>query len=118
MDESSAKETRPYLMLLDKCECLLYLAESANGNIKAIIDKVFSETKIANAITLMSIHKAKGLESDRVVFLEPNLNAKKSKKQMQWQFDQEQNLQYVAVTRAKKELVLCATSTLPKEKKK
>ena len=118
MDESSAKETRPYLMLLDKCECLLYLAESANGNIKAIIDKVFSETKIANAITLMSIHKAKGLESDRVVFLEPNLHAKKSKKQKQWQFDQEQNLQYVAVTRAKKELVLCATSTLPKEKKK
>ena len=118
MDESSAKDTRPYLMLLDKCECLLYLAESANGNIKAIIDKVFSETKIANAITLMSIHKAKGLESDRVVFLEPNLHAKKSKKQKQWQFDQEQNLQYVAVTRAKKELVLCATSTLPKEKKK
>ena len=116
MDEIDAMGTKPYQTLLDKCKCLIYLAEHANGNIKAVIDKVFSDTKIANAITLMSIHKAKGLESERVVFLEPNLTMKKTKKQKQWQFDQEQNLQYVAVTRAKKELILCSSSEIKKDK--
>ena len=79
------------------------------------IKSLFSDKK-TKGIALSTIHKAKGLESERVVFLEPNLTMKKTKKQKQWQFDQEQNLQYVAVTRAKKELILCSSSEIKKDK--
>ena len=96
------------MLLKDKCECILHLAKNANGNIKQLIDRIFSEEKINNAIKLMTIHKAKGLESDRVIFLSPQLNAKKPAKMQEWQFEQEKNLQYVALTRAKEELVLCS----------
>lgn len=106
--KEEVKNTKPYMLLKDKCECILHLAKNANGNIKQLIDRIFSEEKINNAIKLMTIHKAKGLESDRVIFLSQQLNAKKPAKMQEWQFEQEKNLQYVALTRAKEELVLCS----------
>ena len=45
------------------------------------------------------------LESDRVVILLPNKLPLSWKGQKPWQFQQEMNLKYVALTRAKKELV-------------
>ena len=86
---------------------MLHLAKEAGGKVKELIDKVFSEKNMEYAINLMTIHKAKGLESDRVIFLSPKLDMKKSPKMRQWQFEQEKNLQYVAITRARKELILC-----------
>lgn len=55
-----------------------------------------------NTITLCSVHKSKGLESDRVFILNRSDMPAKTKKQ--WQHEQEMNLIYVAITRAKKEL--------------
>lgn len=55
--------------------------------------------------TLATIHKAKGLESDRVWWLCPSLCPSKWAKK-DWQQQQERNLMYVAVTRAKRSLVL------------
>ena len=107
MDCKAAEATKPYMALSDKCECMLHLAKEAGGNVKELIDKVFSEKNMEYAINLMTIHKAKGLESDRVIFLSPKLDMKKSPKMRQWQFEQEKNLQYVAITRARKELILC-----------
>lgn len=107
MDCKAAEATKPYMALSDKCECMLHLAKEAGGKVKELIDKVFSEKNMEYAINLMTIHKAKGLESDRVIFLSPKLDMKKSPKMRQWQFEQEKNLQYVAITRARKELILC-----------
>ena len=67
---------------------------------RAIID-LFSDKRAK--VWLSSIHKAKGLEADRVVLLHPHLlphpNAKKP-----WEKEQEANLKYVALTRAKQGL--------------
>lgn len=55
--------------------------------------------------TLATIHKAKGLEAETVWWLCPSLCPSKWAKK-DWQQQQERNLMYVAVTRAKSTLVL------------
>ena len=70
------------------------------------IEEVFSDDRNGGGIKLSSIHRAKGLEADRVFFLKteeapcPHPLAKSK-----WQRDQELNLLYVGITRAKMELV-------------
>lgn len=89
----------------DKEECIQYLIESMPEpslfGLEQIIDDMFSEK--ANATVLATVHKAKGLESERVWWLNrsqcPSRYAKK-----EWQQQQEANICYVAATRAKKEL--------------
>lgn len=58
-----------------------------------------------DAIKISSIHRAKGLENDRVFILEYNKLPHKAK--LEWEQIQERNLHYVAVTRPKEELYLC-----------
>ena len=57
------------------------------------------------AIKISSIHRAKGLENDRVFILE--YNKLPYKRELEWERIQERNLHYVAVTRPKEELYLC-----------
>jgi DNA helicase-2/ATP-dependent DNA helicase PcrA len=72
--------------------------------IKLLLDKVKNLFKVKNkAAMLCTIHKSKGLEADIVYILNENLIPSKfatSKEQL----IQEQNLKYVARSRAKKEL--------------
>lgn len=83
----------------DKAECLRALAAGASsvGEIITRLDEIFAARE--GSIQLMSTHKAKGLEADRVWLLrstyceDPNDAA-----------EQDKNLLYVAITRAKKEL--------------
>ena len=68
-----------------------------------IIDDLFSEK--GNSAMLCTIHKAKGLESERVFWM----NSKKMPPpwaKLEWQREQEYNLCYVATTRAKETLIL------------
>ena len=53
---------------------------------------------------LSSIHKSKGLEADRVFILGDELMPLK-KAELNWEKEQEENLMYVAYTRAKSELI-------------
>ena len=98
--------------LNDRVESLraVYRAVAASGwatveEMERFIDRLFSDDAQAQAITLSSIHKAKGLEAERVGILQPDLlphpMARKG-----WQQEQERNLAYVAVTRAKATLYL------------
>jgi superfamily I DNA/RNA helicase len=66
---------------------------------------MFSDEKIENAVMLSTAHKSKGLEANRVLILLPDKLPLKYPHQKDWQFVQEMNLKYVALTRAKKELV-------------
>ena len=68
-----------------------------------IIDNLFSDAK--GSITLATIHKAKGLEAPRVFWLNSSKCPAKWAK-TEWQQQQENNLCYVAVTRAKESLFL------------
>lgn len=58
-----------------------------------------------DAIKISTIHRAKGLENDRVFILE--YNKLPYRRDLEWENIQERNLHYVAVTRPKEELYLC-----------
>lgn len=67
-----------------------------------MIQNIFSDD--VKGILLSTIHKAKGLENDKIFFLCPELLPSKFATQP-WQLEQEQNLKYVAITRARSELI-------------
>lgn len=100
------KETGKYLGMKDKIECLSAIAERANGiaELKRYIQDLFSDEAKKNAIMLSTIHKAKGLEADNVFILCPEKLPLRYKGQQTWELEQEMNLKYVAITRAKKVL--------------
>ena len=58
-----------------------------------------------DAIKISTIHRAKGLENERVFILE--YNKLPVPRIRQWEIEQERNLHYVAVTRPMSELYLC-----------
>jgi DNA helicase-2/ATP-dependent DNA helicase PcrA len=102
--------------LCDQRDCLVTLAgECKTDNITELtkmIDELFSAPARKEAVRLSSIHRAKGLESDRVWWLYPELCPSKMAKTPK-ALAQEANLQFVAVTRAKTFLGLI--SAPPKE---
>lgn len=92
--------------LADKVECIFVIFESFKGDdlpgLLAEIDSLFTDER--SSVTLCTIHRAKGLENDRVFILHPEDLPLIRKGQLPWQIEQERNLKYVALTRAKKEL--------------
>lgn len=86
--------------ILDRAEMLRNLADNAR-NVTEIGDRIealFTDNGLGQAgvITLSSVHKAKGLEADRVFILAETLKNHTR---------EEENIRYVAVTRAKTTLV-------------
>lgn len=75
---------------------------SSVNDLIASIERLFVDDG-RGTLLLCSIHKAKGLEWPRVFILDPHLMPSKYATQP-WQQEQETNLQYVAITRAKQEL--------------
>ena len=73
-----------------------------------LIETMFAGTA---GVTLSSIHKAKGLEADTVVWLERSKCPSKWAKQA-WQQDTERCLCFVAATRAKRALWLAELDDL------
>lgn len=94
----------PRIMELYDCINALYiLSDGINTRDELVqrIDKIFKED--SDGICLSTIHKAKGLENDRIIILcNSALPSKLARKD--WEKKQEVNLQYVAYTRAKKML--------------
>lgn len=95
--------------LNDRLECInIFISNlsAENYTIEGLIEEItnlFKDVK-TRAVTLCSVHKSKGLEYDRVFILDfaklmPSPYAKKM-----WQLQQENNLIYVAITRAKNTL--------------
>lgn len=66
------------------------------------IDKLFSDDT-SSGIILSTAHKSKGLEADNIHIIKPHLMPLKSVT-LDWEIEQEKNLHYVAITRAKKHL--------------
>lgn len=91
----------------DTAACLLTLCEDAETikDVLAKIERLFADTDSKNIILLSSTHKAKGLERDRVWCLSWTY-LKSRPNQTPDQAREEENLFYVAVTRAKTELVM------------
>lgn len=94
--------------LRDKCQCLKVfiggLSES-DRTIPILCSKISSlfDDKVSGLVTLATVHKSKGLEWPLVFILDRELMPSKFAR-LPWQQQQERNLQYVAVTRAKLDL--------------
>ena len=95
-------------LLAEKYQSLVYLTGGLDTVTKLVdrIDSLFSSKLTADkSVTLSTVHKAKGLESDNVFILGrekmPHPMAKKP-----WEKQQELNLIYVAETRSKHRLIL------------
>lgn len=86
----------------DRQESLLAVLEGSRAeSVQALMDAIqalFSDE--SNAITLSTIHKAKGAEAEVVWFYRPELCPNPYARK-EWQIEQEENLIYVAITRAK-----------------
>lgn len=96
------------IALRDRYDCLVCFTEGTKtvGDVLAAVGRVFTDAKDQPGIRLSSIHKAKGLEADRVFLLEPEgASVPHPMAKSDWQMEQEMNLRYVAITRAIKELV-------------
>lgn len=119
-----ARRNNPDLIvaLEDKCACVRVFAEGSIEleDVYQNIDKVFATkfdengNEVGEGTKLTSIHRAKGLESNTVFLLRPDLlphpMAKKG-----WAKEQEANLEYVAKTRAINTLVYVNGQTKMKE---
>lgn len=105
--EGKLEEQPQYINIVDKIECIEAIADGCNDVDEVLdkLDELFTDTKNGNIITLSTIHKAKGLEADNVFIILPDCLPMRRKGQKQWEFEQEMNLKYVAITRAKKKLV-------------
>jgi DNA helicase-2/ATP-dependent DNA helicase PcrA len=69
----------------------------------SIIHAVFDQGK---GVCLSTVHKAKGLEAERAMLLDAAMYSTFQRRaRQQWQREQERNVQYVAITRAKRELI-------------
>lgn len=90
--------------LYEKIEVIRALAVEADTvmELRETIEGIFTDD--LEGILLMTIHKSKGLENDNVFFLAPELIPSRWATQP-WQQEQELNLKYVAITRAKNSLI-------------
>jgi len=87
--------------LEDRILCARVLLEQSKSREEAAerAEQLFVGSSPSNSITFSSIHRAKGLEADNVLILRPELLP------LKWgDPEQEMNLVYVALTRAKKRL--------------
>jgi len=98
--------------LNDKRQAILALAQSATDtdSTKRLIRTLYSDDADA-LVTLSTIHKAKGAEHPNVLFLDPHLIPSRFASQP-WQFEQETNLRYVAITRAQENLIFGTTADI------
>jgi len=94
--------------LIDKCDCLISLADGATSvdEIRHRAETIFADTSEKGAVILSSVHRAKGLEADRIFILQPDCLPGPWAKQPDDQL-QELNLLYVAMTRSKHDLFFC-----------
>jgi superfamily I DNA/RNA helicase len=99
--------------ITDKAETLRVLAEGVSGlaEMNARITSLFSDRddqgNPQSFITCSSVHKSKGLEAHRVVMLSDTFKSPTNSKRevSPKQIREEQNIRYVAITRAKNILI-------------
>lgn len=96
-----------YTKLEEKIHVLITLFEYF-GDLETVRNRIcdiFTDTQ-SKGITLSTIHKSKGLEADNIYFLKPELLPSKYAVTELAQYA-EKCLQFVAITRARKNLIYC-----------
>jgi len=106
-DSKKHDTTEAKVRITDQYDCIVILAGEADcvTEIPKMIKQIFADITDESSIRLASIHRAKGLEADRVFWYAPENTPHKMAKTVV-AIAQEKNLQFVATTRAKRELFL------------
>lgn len=107
MSRQMATNNQSYISLEEKCKILRLLYKRFLGTIdqlKEQVNSIFVEEN--QGITLCTCHRSKGLEADRVFFLNPELIPSDHAKTERAIYA-EMCLKFVAITRARKELIYC-----------
>lgn len=96
-----------YVSLEEKCIIIkiLYRVYGSMVTLYSVMSEIFTDN-VQEGIILSTCHKSKGLEADRVFFLNPELIPHPKAKTEKALYG-EKCLKFVAITRAKKELVYC-----------
>jgi DNA helicase-2/ATP-dependent DNA helicase PcrA len=99
-----ASEETTIMLFREKIQIIQALSEDIEDPLVVMekIDKIFSDNS-QQGVCLSNIHKSKGLESNRVFILHRELMPSR-RATLPWEIEQENNLIYVAYTRAKKTL--------------
>lgn len=90
----------------DQCDCIRIIIDTLTESERDLsglankINSLFSDDKSKSVLTLCTIHKAKGLEWERVFILDVHRIPSQYATQ-EWQLAQETNLLFVAYTRSK-----------------
>lgn len=111
LSEIAITNNASYMALKEKVSIIEILYKRFPGSFLALkqkIKNIFSDDK--TGIILSTIHKSKGLEAKRVFFLNPELIPSKFAKTPKALYA-EDCLKFVAITRAKEELVYCHIDT-------
>jgi UvrD/REP helicase N-terminal domain/UvrD-like helicase C-terminal domain len=100
------KQSRNRDAELDKIEALHGIAQEciSKDDVIQSISSMFSDDPINGWMPLRSVHKAKGLEHETVVFWEED-RCNSPYSELEWQHRQDRNLRYVGITRAKDDLI-------------
>ena len=128
----SIKKKYPYLtteqikehnsFILFKEKHLLINTVISTENIKNTSDLIIKIRQIfldnSTGICLSTIHKAKGLECKRVFIIDKEKTLPSKFAKLEWQKEQERNLEYVAYTRAKEYLGIITDWSFFKENEK
>lgn len=105
--------TRSIMDFIDTIKALEALSEGLiwKDDLIRKIEVIFTDND-KDGVCLSTIHKAKGLEADNVFILCPSLIPSKAAKK-DWEIAAEANLEYVAVTRARKSLNYISEKLFP-----
>jgi len=111
-------ETPSYSNLKDKIDCvnhMIYNVPDVNdtGSLCKFIKTLFGEQ--TEGVLFSTVHKAKGLEWNRVFIMEPELLTRRRNGEQPWQLEQARNLEYVAYTRARVSLHIMRSLKKPKK---
>ena len=108
-DQAQKLSPAKFSILEDKAYCIGAVMENSNHvqELYSTIESVFSDydPNLPPKLTLSSIHKSKGLEWPTVYLLGRNLYMPSKYATQPWMLEQETNLAYVAITRAKETLI-------------
>ena len=104
----------------DNVTCILnIISKMQDGSVIKLMDfitRMFDDTD-TNLLTLSTCHRAKGMEYDRVFILDKEKYMPSKYARLEHHLKQEKNIEYVAVTRAKKELYFITTEGFNKNVK-
>lgn len=100
------EKERKARMIQDRTSTIFALCDGLS-TVPQLLDRIrtiFSDES-GDGVIFSTVHRAKGLESDRVFLLRPDLLPLRFKNMQDWQVDEETNIQFVAWTRAASELI-------------